>query len=541
MELRNRGNGDLVRKSARNGRCSRPSYHLICSPERLVVSLVYEEFMLESACSDNYMMRGLLSYLIACQLLALPIPLMGFECPTTLTELQAIKEARFNSSDPYLLRFLRNDLDEIENCKAKNNLTSRLMTEPSVLKCVTDFHNAIVAMELVKEISSNELEGTNKLLNVPPEKYLRLLKERGVGALPEPLSEIGFLKELLSGANSEAKLRSMFKRASKSYPNLQAVKYKSQVIQDVLVIRSTSKTKEIFVLIGMQENGETASSFDVLTVSKDPAKARPQVYFNEIQFSDVLKWKSEEDRRVLSLTEKELSDLTYRHQEKNFGSCISCHRTALMPIIPRPGTKIDLTPRPSRDSLEEINASVRANADAEIAFTSIKKLGPPIGPINPKHRTDDFIRRCAGQYLSEIEIKTVKNSMNCVQCHNGAITGILSFPLFFQDHRNVSIAAHFVEIGHMPPPWKAGTMDNQLSPKVRKAVSECLKIEYYGVPSENKEWKFKGLFFEDFDKYPCDSGLTEATGACLRCESQVKPVELEKLPIPPLRNGVRKD
>jgi hypothetical protein len=130
-------------------------------------------------------------------------------------------------------------------------------------------------------------------------------------------------------------------------------------------------------------------------------------------------------------------------------------------------------------------------------------FGPPIGQANLPSRSDSFIRQCASPLkVSDDEVRDLRNSMSCVQCHDGKKANAMSFPLGLFETETLndpglgqSTLEIMIKSGHMPPgnPFPKGDRRGQ---SLRDALYNCLMTEYYG---EFADLNGRGLLLQSLE------------------------------------------
>lgn len=189
-------------------------------------------------------------------------------------------------------------------------------------------------------------------------------------------------------------------------------------------------------------------------------------------------------------------------------SCLTCHRTGAMPILEH----TDFTDHPLRAIfpgekteiiMKKMNDTVASTALAQPDSVSFEGLGG-VGIGDNIERTDEFMKSCttsSGLQLSSARIKAVRDSMNCVQCHDGlSQAGPLSFPLGLKDN----LLKNIVRYGHMPPGSDDPNSKGFLDQGEREILYTCLMNEYYGSAEKITP---DGLLIKHLLKVACPSSV----------------------------------
>lgn len=152
-------------------------------------------------------------------------------------------------------------------------------------------------------------------------------------------------------------------------------------------------------------------------------------------------------------------------------SCYTCHKQALLPIVPAPAT-FDAE-RWGR-VLQEIDARMQRQGACLLAGVDQDAYGPGLGPVDSPLRTEAFLRSCAGERVGPEAMDRLKRAMGCARCHDGRAQARLDHPILRNALPDGGTLVHrFVVTYKKMPPGVDLTGDE------REALVRCLEQEYY--------------------------------------------------------------
>jgi hypothetical protein len=397
--------------------------------------------------------------------------------------------------------------DLLNSCQSDRD-QQKFFKSPSFLSCMTPLMTASESVKLnMKDSVLNTpiFFGTpvsNKLPNDRPE----------VEELPEIFKNRAFVAASTDTTLTNDKVSALMKQVTAQYPGATIVQFKSRfgIGDKSILIRIPGPKVDRWIHMTWENEGLGQFLF-MIGVEKEDATGKklnpPKAFFNSFANTSMTDGVppspgTDDDKnphkkmmKGVIITATSVRPVRVKTPQV---SCYVCHRTGPMPIVPAddsidPATNsVFKSPQISytkgKNAAEAIGAFNDAIADTANAIPrgiTAERFGPPMGPIDPASRTDDFVKSCfADPFPSKGSISNVKQSMNCVGCHNGDTAGKLTFPLgnnmiALSQFTPGSILHEMITSGHMPP-------GNQLTVDERSALATCVSKEYYGG--------FQGLF-----------------------------------------------
>ncbi len=257
-------------------------------------------------------------------------------------------------------------------------------------------------------------------------------------------------------------------------------------------------TYEQDVSKGIEKFVHYDSELDVILltkVSKKPDGSKldpPAVFLGSLDISETPQENA--DAKPVILASKIMGEAS-----SDDSTCFMCHQaSAIMPVIPQnPAMTRSFDAAYSDEKVvDAFNKKFLSPHDLGF-FTNLQFL-PALGI--EVDRSSKFIEACSG-IKDERQQRKIAERMNCAKCHDGAddipriqfpfgVTGShnpsdQSFVTFLgTPFGNVDLATGPLDImlegGHMPPKAKVQGHDKYLSPEQRKALRDCLLIEYFG-------------------------------------------------------------
>jgi hypothetical protein len=390
------------------------------------------------------------------------------DCPKQTSEWRAWTEARAKALTANPSR---------DAVKATLALLARcgesLSTDAKARSCVSNLGR------FAQALTWDELEGHSLGFSVTDDEYFKPPYPEMV-RLPPELMEPAFSDDLDSAEPTriEAAVHAIDDiNARISDPSLrwQAFPYLSQHVPTPdgthglgrFLVYIPGKDYDRYVQFGMREDSShpVPKNVSVVSVQKtDPATGKRLPVLSS-RFVDIFRVRQPDGR--IAFTPR------YRvaTREQN---CYSCHKDAVLPIVPRAGTFREDLYGPT---LRAVNDVMHRYGRVAPFGLSAADFGPALGPEQSEFRTDAFLRSCSsGVVTTPRRLARIRWLMRCTSCHDGETQGLLNYPsaAFPQPVPRRSLAEAFVaSYGEMPPKGK------DLTPPERAALFECLRREYY--------------------------------------------------------------
>lgn len=242
-----------------------------------------------------------------------------------------------------------------------------------------------------------------------------------------------------------------------------------------LFVFAPGKNIDKFIQFGVRDNEHKLqpNGVSLISVVKEPSdsagKRTSNAYYNDL-------WRL-----------RSANGITFSTRLKQVGkleNCYGCHSSALLPIVPDP-TTFDVSKYGK--NLEKVSNIMATYSLASHLHMDTEDFGPPMGPVMPDSRTDDFIQKCSPvEDLSTIDFQRVKEAMSCATCHNDRFRRALRYPMAgFQQLAKDSLVKQFVQEFKTMPPGIA------LTDAERAVVTTCLSKEYLGeddAPGFLEKW-----------------------------------------------------
>jgi hypothetical protein len=429
------------------------------------------------------------------------------KCPSSFLEWKEAREALRKSSelnDVFALGVL------LEHCSSEEDQKS-FFNDGRFLACMSgirgltslSFHSKSLQTEKLK-LQLNE--------NVPQSAF----------TLPSPMQNADLFNALR--AKDEDKIEKEIAKISQANPASVTFKYKSQIEDET--DSSTTKPTDFWVTVYPENGIEKTIHYEgfptIIMVSKITKDSIGNDLADPIYLMGrFLNASSEPDGIVMEKTNQEGKKDIFVHGGVILASglktpmditgsrlhCFACHQgSRFIPLFPaKPEETKSYSPvHSSSEVVEWFNKShVKAeSSDYHKMHSFLPVFGERDASID-----ENFVQQCTG-ITEPASVTKLYNAMNCATCHDTSKVDPLIFPFEFQMGARTKIVHGKAKItkissgsllddqsppqfekmvldlmlgsGHMPPKADDEKHAKYLSPPERKALEDCLLIDYFG-------------------------------------------------------------
>ncbi len=281
--------------------------------------------------------------------------------------------------------------------------------DPDKKKCVEPY------LQLIKPSDKSKFKLE---MSMEDEEYRKKYLTDYLDHVPPVLRDPKFFKELKKG-NLEGMYN--FTKKLREQPGWLVSQYTNPDFQNTIVVLIPGEDRDFLVQFRISLLGELMipNSISIIKAKNGKKLERPELIFEGLTLDDPAA-----GLQMTSLPNQSTSQDRHKGDKPGTpGSCFQCHMGGFVDLVPpKDASEVD------KKQAHEINKrliklgitkQLGLTRDPDEKFGVSLKFGPPVGPIDPAWRTNEYLKQCAKKGLPPESLDRIRKSMNCMYCHNG--------------------------------------------------------------------------------------------------------------------------